>query len=130
MTHKRLYIYMTAMLALVFVGCSSGPADKPAVQTQVVEQSAQTGGYKDGTYSGVARGYKKGLHVEVTVQDGKIAAVQIAKNNEDEPYLTDSLVIIPKIVETQSTEVDIIAGATKTCQGIGKAVKNALEQAK
>jgi NosR/NirI family nitrous oxide reductase transcriptional regulator len=129
MKKKQFLILGAAILMLASAGCSAEKPE-PSAKTESTAQSAVTGKYKDGTYLGVARGYKKGLNVNVTVQDGKIAEVKIAKNNEDEPYLTDSLVVIPQIVETQSTEVDIVAGATKTCEGIGNAVKNALEKAK
>lgn len=131
---------LSLLCVLIFTACSAPAANDADVQAPLsddaqAEQVASTkdnesGGYKDGTYTGVARGYKKGLHVDVTIQDGKIADVQIGDHNEDEPYLTDSLVIIPKLIETQDTNVDIVAGATKTCEGIGKAVDNALEQAK
>jgi NosR/NirI family nitrous oxide reductase transcriptional regulator len=129
MKKKQFLIFGAVILILASAGCSAGKT-QPSAKTESAAQSAAAGKYKDGTYSGVARGYKKGLNVNVTVQNGKIAEVKIAKNNEDEPYLTDSLVVISQIVETQSTEVDIVAGATKTCEGIGNATRNALEKAK
>lgn len=129
MKNKQFLIWGAVILVLASTGCSAEKTDAPA-KTESPAQSVGTGTYKDGTYTGVARGYKKGLNVNVTVQHGKIADVKIAKNNEDEPYLTDSLTIIPQMIDTQSTEVDIVAGATKTCEGIGKAVENALEKAK
>lgn len=105
----------------------SAPAQAEVPAAEPAEEPA--GKYKDGTYAGVARGYKKGLNVEVTVENGLIADIRVTDNNEDEPYLTDSLVIIPEIIETQSTDVDAIAGATKTCEGISLAVEDALSQA-
>ncbi len=129
---KLLLICAAVMLTLLGAGCSSSQTaqkDKPSVGTQEIGLSAAEGSIEDGTYPGVARGYKKGLHVNVTVENSKIVDVEIGKNNEDEPYLTDSLVVIKQIVETQSTEIDAVAGATKTCKGIAKAVDNALDNA-
>jgi uncharacterized protein with FMN-binding domain len=114
-------------LALMY-GCAAAPLADDS-KTAAAPQAAVGGTYADGAYVGVARGYKRGLHVEVTVKDGKIADIRIGDNNEDEPYLTDSLVIIPKMIETQSTDVDAVASATKTCDGIEKAVRDALSQA-
>lgn len=85
--------------------------------------------YQDGDYDVVVRAYKKGMNVRVSFASNKITGVQVMDNNEDEPYLTDSLVIIDEILETQSAEVDAIAGATKTCKGIMKAVKQAQQEA-
>lgn len=129
---KWLIICAAVMLTLFGAGCSTSQteqAEKPSVKTQAMGQAAGARSIKDGTYPGVARGYKKGLHVNVTVENSKIVDVEIGKNNEDEPYLTDSLVVIKQIVETQSTEIDAVAGATKTCKGIAKAVDNALDHA-
>jgi uncharacterized protein with FMN-binding domain len=110
---------------------TSGGEYKAETEEPSEAEPAETSGgkYKNGTYEGVARGYKKGLHVKATVEDGLIVDIQVTDNHEDEPYLTDSLVIIPEIIETQSTEVDAIASATKTCEGILKAVDDALSQA-
>ncbi|PYG88728.1 uncharacterized protein with FMN-binding domain [Ruminiclostridium sufflavum DSM 19573] len=130
MKNKRFFACAAIMLVLLSAGCSTEQTDNSSVKKEAAGQSAEAGKIKDGIYSGVARGYKKGLHVNVTVKDSKIADVEIGKNNEDEPYLTDSMVVIEQIVETQSTEVDAVAGATKTCKGIAKAVDNALEKAK
>jgi uncharacterized protein with FMN-binding domain len=49
---------------------------------------------------------------------------------EDEPYLSDSLIVIDDILAIQSTEVDVVSGATYTSGGIIDAVKNALVDAK
>lgn len=116
----------------ILAGCSD-KAEEPAAEKEELSQAGteEGGGYKDGTYEGMARGYKKGLNVEVTVKNGLIADVEVTDNNEDQPYLADSIeAVIPQIIETQSTEVDIVSEATKTCEGIAKAVNNALAQDK
>lgn len=136
---KRRNIFLGTVAALLLLaGCAGTAQEAPpaasaaastAASAEAIAESAPAGAYADGTYSGVARGYKKGLHVDVTVSGGRISDIQVGAHNEDEPYLTDSLVVIPQIIETQSTQVDIVAGATKTCEGIAKAVDDALLQA-
>ena len=81
--------------------------------------------YKDGVYTGAAKGYIGPINVEVTVKDGKIADIKILKHDEDRPK--KALVEIPKrIIAAQKTEVDAVTGATFTSKGICRAVDAAL----
>lgn len=107
---KRL-IYITAVLvvlAALLVGCSSGK-------------------YKDGTYSGEAKGNNGPVKVSVTVKSGKITEVKVTSHNET-PGLSDAAIQkVPKsIVEKQTWEVDTVSGATNTSKAIKEAVKAAL----
>ncbi|ABR35192.1 FMN-binding protein [Clostridium beijerinckii] len=84
--------------------------------------------YKDGTYTGVGKGKNPDLKVAVTIKDNKITNVEIVSNNETKGK--EALNTIPsKIVDTQSTDVDVVSGATMTSKGIMEAVNDALSQA-
>jgi uncharacterized protein with FMN-binding domain len=84
--------------------------------------------YKDGTYTGVGQGKSPDLRVAVTIKDDKITNVEIVSNNETNGK--EALSTIPrKIVDTQSTDVDVVSGATMTSKGIMEAVNDALIQA-
>lgn len=88
--------------------------------------------YKDGVYTGKAKGYdtSKDIAVQVTVKNGRIINVKVLECFDDSPQsaLTD---IPSRIVAAQSTEkVDAVTGATFTSKGIMTAVKNALAAAK
>jgi len=84
--------------------------------------------YKDGTYTGVGQGKSPDLKVAVTIKDDKITNVEIVSNNETKGK--EALNTVPKeIVEKQSTDVDVVSGATMTSKGIMEAVNNALSQA-
>ncbi len=86
--------------------------------------------YKDGTYTGVGRGYMPGLQVQVTVKNSKIASVEIVSSNETPRFAQMPFEIIPqKIVSSQSVSVDAVSGATRTSEGIMMAVEDALSQA-
>lgn len=90
-----------------------------------------SGLFKDGTYTGVGRGFKPGLTVSVTVKSGKIANIEIVSHHESRGYYEEPFDIVPKeIIESQSTEVDSVSGATRSSRGIMEAVNNALSQAK
>lgn len=87
--------------------------------------------YKDGVYTGSARGYKPNLNVKVTIKNDKITNVQILSNNESDGFKEEPMAIIPQeIIASQSTSVDAISGATFTSRGIMNAVANALSSAK
>lgn len=89
-------------------------------------------GMADGVYTGTARGFRPGLVVEVTVESEMVTLVDVVDHNEEkEVYWGRPIREIPlAIVESQSTEVDIVTGATYTSIGIMDAVENALSQGK
>ena len=103
------------------------------LKAQVTEtQSAESddSNYKDGTYQGEAEGFGGTVAVEVTVEKGKITAVEIVSaQKEDGAYLSMAKDIIPKILEAQSADVDTISGATFSSTGIKNATAEALEKA-
>jgi NosR/NirI family nitrous oxide reductase transcriptional regulator len=84
--------------------------------------------YKDGVYTGVGEGKNSNLKVLVKVNNGKISSIKILSANE--PNGEEALKIIPKeIIDEQSTDVDVVSGATMTSNGIMMAVDDALSQA-
>lgn len=107
------------LIALLLVACSSAPA-----------------GYKEGTYEGTGQGFHEdGIKVSVTVDaEGKISKVEVLEHQESVdhiPEVTPALTEVPaRIVEKNSTEVDVTSGASRTSEGIMEAVSNALENAK
>lgn len=87
--------------------------------------------YKDGTYEGSAKGFKDGItHVSVVIKDGKIDDIKIVSHGDDEPFVQKSMSVIDEILKTQSTEVDVVSGATFTGVGMKNAVADALDKAK
>ncbi|ABP66350.2 FMN-binding domain protein [Caldicellulosiruptor saccharolyticus DSM 8903] len=87
--------------------------------------------YKDGTYTGEGFGYRPGLVVEVTIKDDKITKIKIVSHNETQSFAQLPFEIIPQeIIQNQSTNVDIVSGATRTSYGIIMAVEDALNKAK
>ena len=87
--------------------------------------------YIDGTYEGEATGFRPGLKVEVVIANGLIESVVVTDHNEvKQKYWGRPVQLIPQeIVDAQSTDVDIVSGATFTSRGIMKAVEDALSQA-
>ena len=104
---------------------------KLSAQIQSEEAGGDTAGsYKDGSYEGTAAGFGGDITVKVTVDGGKITAVDIVSaEKEDGAYLTMAEDIIPKIIDAQTSEVDTISGATFSSTGIKNATAQALESA-
>ena len=86
---------------------------------------------QDGIYQGEATGFREGLIVEVTVEEGTVVDVAVVDHNEVGPqYYRRPISLVPgEIVEEQSTSVDAVTGATATSMAIMSAVENALQQA-
>jgi uncharacterized protein with FMN-binding domain len=85
----------------------------------------------DGVYQGQGEGFAGPITVEVTITGGKMAAVKILQHSETPAISAPAREQIPAlIVETQSTQVDAVAGATYTSEGIAAAVEDALAKAK
>lgn len=78
-------------------------------------------------YVGTAKGYGGDITVTVTVEDDVIKTITAEGPDETEGIGTKALEEIPAtIVETNSTEVDVISGATVTSHAILAAVRSAL----
>ena len=104
---------------------SDGSSDSQAVA------NSASGVYQDGEYLGKASAYNGNVEVKVTISGGKMTAIDIVKTKDDEDYFFDAQKkVIPEILEKQSTDVDAVAGATTSSEGIAHAVQKALEQAK
>lgn len=85
----------------------------------------------DGTYAGEGEGFGGPIKVEVTIAGGKITKVEIVEQSETPSVSAPAREQLPAaIVEAQSAEVDGVAGATLTSNGIIEAVQDALAKAK
>ncbi|MCX7709345.1 MAG: FMN-binding protein [Clostridia bacterium] len=109
---------------------SAAPAaENKETQLKVIQPSNDR--YKDGTYTGISEGKQPGLKVAVTVKDGRISSVKVDAHNETAGYSDEALKVIPeRIVAKNSVEVDAVTRVTDTCEGIQRAVKKALKDAK
>ena len=88
--------------------------------TEAVTEAGNDSIYKDGTYTGDAKGYGGNIKVQVTIAGGK---------DEDEAYYNTAIRIIDDMLDKQSPNVDTISSATYTSTGIKNAVIAALKQA-
>lgn len=113
---KLLAVVLCVFMLLSIVAC--------AKETQAPPANAET-------LTGVGKGFGGDVKVTVTKEGDKIISVVAEGPHETNGVGTPALEQLPaKIVEANSTEVDVIAGATITSKAIIYAVNNALDPVK
>ena len=104
------------------------PTTEPVTTAAATEPPVQ-GKYQDGTFTGGAWGYESDIYVAVTIANDVITAIEVTDHADDDIYVQDALLILPKVIAAQSADVDAISGATATCDGIKGAIRAALKKA-
>jgi len=109
------------------------PAADAAEEAQAAEEpadEAQTG-YKAGTYTSYAKGLGGVLSAAVTVTEDAITDVVLDLSKET-PEIGQAAgqTLTEAILSAQSADIDGVAGATITSDGVRNAVHNALAQAR
>lgn len=98
--------------------------------TEPVSEAGNDSIYKDGTYTGDARGYGGNIKVQVVIAGGEITNIEVlSAKDEDEAYYNTAIRIIDNMLDKQTPNVDTISSATYTSTGIKNAVIAALKQA-
>ncbi|MDO4499884.1 MAG: flavocytochrome c [Erysipelotrichaceae bacterium] len=117
-------VLVVLMMITVAFGVRSVSA--PVVSTGGVSLSSA----KDGTYHGEAKGYHGPVSVDVTIAGGKITNI-VAEGNDETPTIGGvALTKLPeKIVDAQSLDVELVAGASFTSEGVINAMYAALATA-
>ena len=125
-THSFFFSFATILFAAIFLftmtGCPSSTNNNEGGKTV----------YADGVYIGEGSGIGGTVEVIVTIENGKIAKVEIGKHKESiyMPEVVKAFTDIPKaIVAAQSIKVDGVSGATITSNAIKEGVRRALEKA-
>ena len=88
-------------------------------------------GYVPGTYTASAQGYAGPIEVTVEVDETHILSVTAVGENETPGVGQAALeVLAPRIAEENSTELDVVAGASFSSRGLLAAVEAALLEAR
>ena len=87
--------------------------------------------YFDGVYQGSGIGYDDGeIVVDVTISGGEIEKIELVSQEKQSYWYSCGLeTLFPKMVTANSAEVDAIAGATESSDGVKAAVRAALQKA-
>ena len=86
--------------------------------------------YKEGIYEGNAEGHIGPIRVQVVTDQYEIKEIKILEQQET-PVIAEIVYdkIPPRVIKANSPEVEVVAGATYTSNGLLKAIKNALDKA-
>ncbi len=86
--------------------------------------------YVDGVYTGTAKGFGGDVVMEVVIENDIITEINVVSaENEDDAYFDAAIAVVDAILENQSTNVDVVSGATFSSNGILGAVAEALGKA-
>ena len=96
-----------------------------------MQGTAQAGGVKDGNFVGSSPNGQGGeLQVQISVEGGKLATVDVIKHNETPTIGGAALsTLISEALDTQSADVDAVAGAPVTSAAFSEALGNAMAKA-
>jgi len=114
---KRISLIITTILvlSLVLAGCGNKEESKAI--------------YTPGTYEGDGNGHAGPIKVSVKVTENEIESIEFLDFNESDFAVDPANQLIKKVIEANSGDVDVIAGASLTSAGVLEAVKAALAQA-
>ena len=102
------------------------------IKAEILEaqRATQRGSYAtDGVFQGEAEGYGGPVRVQVTIDNGFISQVElISAEGEDQAWLNMALPLLDTIVQEQTTQIDVVSGATFSSSGILNGATRALEQ--
>lgn len=102
---------------------------QPIEEMVISTEESDTKDKRNGVYEGVGIGYKGEIVAEVTVIENKITEIKIKENVDDYDFFHRAqMQVIPEMISQNSTEVDVVSGATYSSQGIIDAVIDALEK--
>lgn len=124
---KIRLIALLLLFALAMCSCSTAtePQSTPD-NSDVPEESAEPAGQTE-VLEGVGKGNNGDIKVKVTTVDGVITAVEVVEHAETAGICDTAIEQVPQeIVAANSADVDAVAGATNTSNGIMEAVRNAL----
>ncbi len=87
--------------------------------------------YYEGEYIGIAHGYHSDIKVRVKTDKYKILKIEIISHREM-PVISEVVFkeIPSEVIRKNSTDVDIVSGATYTSNGFIKALDNAIDKAR
>jgi uncharacterized protein with FMN-binding domain len=117
---SMVFISMVLMLSgIIMFGCAHTPLIGAPIKHEKVY---------DGVYEGSYRGGPNKASVRVTVKDKRIFNIEITEHQAWKGKKAE-LPIMKRIIETQSTRVDAVSGATNSSRVIMNAVQKAIEKA-
>lgn len=112
---RTIKVLLSLMLAVSLFGCTT---------------KKDTTKFTPGTYTGEGQGYGGAVTATVTLSEDAITEIVVEANDETATIGGSAIeVLISEVIEKQSTQIDVISGATRSSNGFIDAVNAALEAA-
>lgn len=103
---------------------------EPGSERAASDSSTQDVTYRDGTYYATGKGKLGDVPVTVVISNGEITRISLGASHECQAMLEAAQeTVIPEIISTQTTDVDVASGATATSEAIISAVNSVLARA-
>ncbi len=94
------------------------------------EKTAENPIWADGTYQGEGQGFAGKIELSVTVEGSHIKNIEVVGNvSDDAAYFNQAKALLDEIIAKQTSQVDIVSGATFSSKGLMQAVQDALGKA-
>ena len=101
--------------------------EKTADSVKKTAENDAGGNFQNGIYTGTGEGYRGKVTVTVKVADGKITELILDDYADDKSYMERAKNrIFQEMISRQNTDVDTVAGATYSSNGLIEAVNKAL----
>ncbi|MDR2951793.1 MAG: FMN-binding protein [Treponema sp.] len=82
---------------------------------------------RDGVFEGRGSGYRGPIHVLVRLSGGNIVEIEIIESDEDQLIGGEAIEeLLGMVIEYNTTDIDVISGATESSRGFLEAVENAI----
>ncbi|WP_428911573.1 FMN-binding protein [Niallia sp. Krafla_26] len=127
MKKKLAWLALSAAIVLPLSACGNND------ETADTANSSESGTFKAGTYTASADGNNGPVTVEVVFTADKMESIAITEQGESVDYIPavkETVDTFPDLmVEKQSLDIDVLAGATNTGKAVKYAVADAVKQA-
>lgn len=120
---------VSAIAGLTYAGILTGIPDRPEQDTsaELLEETETGGRYADGTYTGTGKGFRGDTKVTVQVKNSVITDITVNSFQDDSEFFSRAESgILAAVIQSQSTDVDAVSGATFSSRGLIEAIRNAL----
>lgn len=120
----KILLIFAAVLVIMIVGLGLLGTNGLKEGAELVINEIDPSTLADGVYIGRYEAGRWTNEVSVTIKNGRIEDIQLVKDVMLSKYFSDQ--IFEQVIEKQSTDVDVISGATVTSKAYLKAIENAL----
>lgn len=124
---KRYPLFILLLFAVSFILYSCGQSPDPE-NVDVPADTLDFSTLPEGTHRGTFTYGSFNFIVDVVVQDAAVTEIILIQNRDNDPS-REAEVVLDRIVEAQSLNVDGVTGATVSSRSLMKAVESALKNA-